>query len=186
MRAPRRLLAGLALSVGLFAAGMTGPSGAARAATINLDFPSTDPTVVNRVAGICGPFAFGNHSFGSPCEDHYRFSLAHTTNVTILLQAFGAIGSYEWNLSNTPYGGSGGPFIGPATLADLGPVALSAGVYWFCVTFKTGATAYRLTLADPVSQTPIPGAALLFGSGLAALGFAGRRKYRKSETSVDA
>ncbi len=171
MKALMKVLAGIALAFGI--------SNAANAATLNLNFPTVDPTIHNQLDFGC--------TYLHPCVDKYQFTLADAVNTSLKVDAFGAFSSYSWALNGASsgliVGASGGAVLGLATLADIGPMLLLPDIYTFKISFTNGAVAYRLTLADPPLSTPIPGAALLFGSGLFSLGFLGRKR-RKAKAAA--
>lgn len=168
MRVVAKFVAGIALALGL--------SSAASASTVTLLFPTVDPAVYEKSHGRCS----------SGCEDTYHFTLHDAVNTTLLVELLeGSFRHYDWTLQGDDAGviaeGGGGdrehPITAPATLIDIGPLLLFPDVYCLDITLYKGSGTYRVTLSDPPA-VPIPGAALLFASGLGALGFS-RCNWRK-------
>jgi len=176
MKVMAKFVAGVVLAAGL--------SSAANASTIYLNFPTVDPTVHEKSHSHCG----------SGCEDTYHFTLDDAVNTTLLVDLLeGSFEHYDWTLQGDDAGviaeGSGGnsehPITAPATLVDIGPLLLFPDVYCLDITLYKGTGRYQVTLSDPPT-VPIPGALLLFGSGLAGLGFAGRRSRKKAAAAAKA
>ena len=173
MRVVAKFVAGIALAFGL--------SSAASASTVTLLFPKVDPTVYEKPHSHCD----------SGCEDTYHFTLDDAVNTTLLVELLdGSFEHYDWTLQGDDAGliaeGGGGNhehrITAPATLIDLGPLLLFPDVYCLDITLYKGPGRYRVTLSDP-PDVPIPGAALLFASGLGAVGFSGR-KWRKKQRNL--
>ena len=170
MKAFTKLFAGVALAFGI--------SHAASAAVYNLDFPNTDPTYAFGLVEDCGV---------AGCSNQYNFTLTDPIYVEINAVAIGIFGSYDWALTSTStdpysvlYSGGGGPVFGFTSLVGLGPVLLQPDSYAFFMNVYNGSALYLVAVSDPPGDVPIPGAALLFGSGLAALGFTGRKRRKKT------
>jgi hypothetical protein len=173
MKSLTRLAAGFALAFGL--------STVAHAAVI--PFPTTNPYSTNN-AGFCGPLPFVG---GSPCDISYSFTLPSTYDVTIDLLAFGGFGSFSWQLTGTSLGSPSpiGPSFVIGSLVHL-ETQLGPGPYSFDFHFASAAGGYHFEISGtPVSGVPIPGATLLFLSGLGALG-AAQRKFGKRTAIQDA
>jgi len=165
-----RLIVGLTLAVGICSG--------ARAATIS--FPSTNP------------YLDVNGAFCLNCSTSYDFTLPSAYNVSILVGALGYIQSFSWSLEKTSgpaatiASGSGGPLFGGGFIASLPAELLGPGDYSFLLSGYIVASGYAFAISGApvaVSGVPIPGAALLFGSGLAALSFS-RRKVGKRSKAV--
>jgi hypothetical protein len=169
MNALTRLAATTALAIGM--------STAAQAAAI--PFPSPENPYSDTNVGRCGPFGFFG---GSPCDISYGFHLSSPYDVTIDLSALAGFGSFSWHLTGTSLG-SPSP-IGPSSVA--GSLVhlehlLAPGDYSFDFEFATAVGGYRFDIAGtPVAGAPIPAAALLFLSGLGAVGLAGRKRLKNS------
>jgi hypothetical protein len=71
----------------------------------------------------------------------------------------------------------GGLFNTPLNVNNVGAGSYTVHIHGITGGTKDDTGSYQVQItATDVAKTPIPGAALLFGSGLAALGFAKRRK----------
>ncbi len=165
----------------------------AQAAKFNLAPPSATPQTHAQVDS-CHSFLFFG---GGTCKDRYTFTLDQASRISIKINSFGHFKRFDWFLVGSSHYGHGGRVSRPMTLVDLENISLDAGTYMFILKLKKGEGAYDFTIGtgsldgetptgikalgpDPVSSVPLPGAALLFGSGLAALAGAGAvRKVRR-------
>ena len=177
MKVMAKLIAGAALAFGL--------SHAANAAVIPLATPGVVPQLVWTPDLGCTD---------AGCHDEYTFSLPVPTIVELSVGVFGDFGSYDWSFervapdSLTLIDGNGGAFSPFAPILGFGPTELGVGTYTFFMNLYNGNGITFLQVVDDVkvASNPIPGALLLFGSGLAGLGFAGRRSRKKTAATAKA